>query len=262
MSRSIVASNASVRSILPVRRRSTYDPHVSEPTKQDEPQDDSKSGRFSLQNLSAAFARLTGAAPTEGDEPASSDSCDQLDEESPLSSSQALSPRMIVEGMLFVGKEDGQPLSSREMASHIRDVSPQEVESLIDELNEGYQQSHSPYRIESAGKGFRFVLHADFEPVRQRFFGRTKEAKLTPQAIEVLSVVAYRQPIDAEEVTRLRGGRSHSQLNNLVRRGLLRIDRPNESPRKPIYSTTDRFNALFRIDSPRDLPNSEELDDC
>lgn len=248
-------------SILPMWRRSTYDSRVSESAKQDEPQNDSKSGRFSLHNLSAAFARLTGTSTPESAEPASSDASDPQ-EESTLGGHQALSPRMIVEGMLFVGKEEGQPLTSREMASHIRDVSPREVESLIEEMNEGYEESNAPYRVESAGQGFRFVLHAEFEPVRQRFFGRTREAKLTPQAIEVLSVVAYRQPIDAEEVTRLRGGRSHSQLNNLVRRGLLRIDRPQQTPRKAIYSTTDRFNALFRIDSPGDLPNSEELDDC
>lgn len=169
---------------------------------------------------------------------------------------------MIIEGMLFVGKPTGEPITSREIAAHIRDVSPREVESLIDELNDSYAQTNSAYRIESVEQGYRFGLHPNLESTRQRFHGRQREAKLTPPAIEVLSVVAYRQPINAEEVTRLRGSRSNALLNQLVRRGLLQLDRPKKSPRKPVYSTTNRFNTLFRVGSPADLPSSEDLDDC
>jgi len=222
---------------------------VSEPNKNDEPSGDGKPGRFSLQNLSAAFARLTGTSEAKAP---SADGAEGLGErqESPESAqSNILSPRMIVEGMLFVGNADSRPLSSREMAAPIRDVSPREVETLIDELNEMYAATDTAYRIASEGKGYRFVLDAKFDAVRQRFHGRVREVKLTPTAIEVLSVVAYRQPINAEEVTQLRGGRSHKLLSQLVRRGLLRLERPESSPRKPIYHTTDRFNTLFRIGS-------------
>ena len=224
-----------------------------------------KRTRFSLENLSDAFARLTGTQSSQTQADATGEAAetpDELADSSDQLGSEALSPQMIVEGMLFVGKPDGQSISSREMATHIRDVSPREVEELVEQLNQSYASSGAPYRIESEGQGFRFVLEEKFEIVRQRFHGRAREAKLTPPAIEVLSVVAYRQPIDAEEVTRLRGNRSRSILNQLVRRGLLRLDRPEDSPRKPVYLTTDRFNTLFRIGSPQDLPSSEDLDDC
>jgi len=147
------------------------------------------------------------------------------------------------------------------MAAHIRDVSPREVEALIDELNDLYAQTGTTYRIVSDREGYRLALSADFDQVRRRFLGRVREAKLTPAALEVLSVVAYRQPVDAENVTQLRGGRSHTLLNQLVRRGLLSLERVADAPRKPIYRTTNRFNTLFRIGSPADLPNSEDLDD-
>ncbi len=235
---------------------------MSDSTSTNNSNDGAQAGRFSLHNLSAAFARLTGAATEEQSPSIPENESEGTLEFSNDPSVEALSPMMIVEGMLFVGKEDGQPLTSREMAAHIRDVSPREVESLIEQLNTRYIESKAPYRIVSAGKGYQFALDSNFEPVRQRFFGRVREAKLTPQAIEVLSVVAYQQPIDAETVTRLRGGRSHALLANLVRRGLLQLKRPQQSPRKPVYSTTDRFNTLFRISSPQDLPNSEDLDDC
>ncbi len=235
---------------------------MSEPKKNDEPSGDEKPGRFSLQNLSAAFARLTGTSEAKAPTDDVAEAFEELQESPDSVGSEVLSPRMIVEGMLFVGNADGRPLSSREMAAHIRDVSPREVETHIDELNEMYAQTDTAYHIASEGKGYRFVLDAKFDAVRQRFHGRVREAKLTPKAIEVLSVVAYRQPINAEEITHLRGGQSHKLLNQLVRRGLLCLERPESSPRKPNYLTTDRFNVLFHINSPQDLPSSEDLDDC
>jgi len=219
-------------------------------------------GRFSLHRLSAAFARLTGNSDASSP-PEIADTLGELSEQSPPERQfgSVVSPRMIVEGLLFVGHADGQPLSSRELAAPIRDVSPVEVEVLIEELNECYKRRGTCYHIVSDGAGFQMQLRPELEHFRQRFGGREKQARLTPQTIEVLSVVAYKQPITVEEVTRLRGCRSSGQLNQLVRRGLLRLERPSESSRRPLYRTTDRFKRLFHLASLRDLPKSEDLDD-
>lgn len=173
---------------------------------------------------------------------------------------QIISPRMIVEGMLFVGLADGAPITNRMMASHIRDVSPQEVDALVVELNEIYDRGGSCYTIISEGAGYRMALRPEFDALRIRMSGRAKQVKLTPQAIEVLSVVAYRQPIDSEQVTQARGSRSDALLNQLIRRGLLRLERPTDAP-KGVYRTTDRFNRLLNIKSCAELPRSEDLDD-
>jgi segregation and condensation protein B len=167
---------------------------------------------------------------------------------------------MIVEGMLFVGHADGRPLTNRAMAGHIRDVSPQEVDAIVTELNEIYDLNHCCYTIVSEGAGYRLQLRPEHEALRQRMSGRTREARLTPQVIEVLSVVAYRQPISAEEVTKARGSRSDALLNQLIRRGLLQLER-TEAAAKPVYRTTERFNQLLNIKSPAELPRSEDLDD-
>ncbi len=231
--------------------------------------DPNAGGRFSLHRLSAAFARLTGTAEnTEPNPAAVAKSLDEVQSTKPSTNDrQILSPRMIVEGMLFVGHADGKPLTNRSMASHIRDVSPQEVDLLVAELNEIYDRAGTCYSIVSEGAGYRMQLRPGHEVLRQRLSGRTKQVKLTPQAIEVLSVVAYRQPVSAEDVALARGSRSDALLNQLIRRGLLQLDRPSgqrELPGgtgKPVYRTTDRFNQLLKIKSPAELPHSEDLDD-
>lgn len=167
---------------------------------------------------------------------------------------------MIVEGMLFVGHADGRPLTNRSMASHIRDVSPQEVDAIIVELNEVYARDCSSYTIVSDGAGYRMQLRPEHGALRQRLSGRTKQAKLTPQAIEVLSIVAYRQPISADGVSKARGARSDALLSQLIRRGLLRLERSGDASQR-VYCTTSRFNQLLNINSPAELPKSEDLDD-
>jgi segregation and condensation protein B len=220
---------------------------------------DEAQSRFSLHGLSAAFARLTGSGSTEHLAPEIADALEEM--EAPPATGEVLSPRMIVEGMLFVGNSEGGAITNRQMAASMRDVSPTEIDELISELNASYEQAGTPYEIVSAAAGYRMQIRERYDAVRQRFHGRVREAKLTPPAIEVLSVVAYRQPLTSEDVTKIRGSGSRVILNQLVRRGLLRIERPSAAPQKPVYRTTLRFNQLFRIDSPLDLPSSEDLDD-
>ena len=96
--------------------------------------------------------------------------------------------------------------------------------------------------------------------MRDKFYGRVREAKLSPVAVEVLAVVAYNQPATAEEVSQLRGSASGAALATLVRRKLVRIDRPSARGESARYSTTERFLRLFGLENLAALPRSEELE--
>ena len=98
-----------------------------------------------------------------------------------------------------------------------------------------------------------------FDGVRQRLYGRVREARLSPAAIEVLSLLAYRQPLTAEEISRLRGLPSNHLLAQLVGRQLLRLQRPETPGQRPLYYTTHRFLELFGLESLEDLPQVEDV---
>jgi segregation and condensation protein B len=162
-----------------------------------------------------------------------------------------INPRSILEAMLFVGTPDNQPLSARQIAGLMRGVRPPEIDELVKELNASYAAGGRPYRI---------ALRESFESVRQKFQGRVKQVQLSPAAIEVLAVVAYNEPLTADEVNRLRGTASGAILTQLVRRELLRVDRSDDQPRTPRYLTTERFLKLFGVKSLAELPRSTDLD--
>lgn len=165
----------------------------------------------------------------------------------------------ILEALLFVGNEENRPLSAQEAASLVGGVSPREIQAYVDELNAAYAKEGTAYSIVREAGGFRMVLREPFERVRHRFYARVREARLSRAAIEVLSIVAYRQPIRREEVDALRDAKSSSILAQLVRRKLLAIDRPADAPRRPLYRTTDRFLRLYGLTTLQDLPSAEQF---
>jgi len=171
-----------------------------------------------------------------------------------------INPRTILEALLFVGSPQGTPLGVQEAADLMRGVSAEEIPGLVDELNERYRKGGCPYEVIRDGPGYRMALRKEFSAISSKFDRRLREARLSQAAIEVAAIVAYRQPVTADEINRLRGKASNHVLANLVRRQLLRVERTSEEPRKTFYHTTDRFLALFGMASLADLPRSEELD--
>ncbi len=166
-------------------------------------------------------------------------------------------PRTILEAILFVGHPLNEPLTSKQIAGLMRGVTADEVEDLIGELNEAYQAEGCPYRIRSSGAGYLMQLLEAFSNLRDKFYGRIKEARLSQQAIDVLAVVAYNQPLTVEEIDRLRGRSSGSIVSQLVRRDLLALVRAGEAGSKPTFHTTERFLDLYGLDNLGDLPQAE-----
>ncbi len=146
------------------------------------------------------------------------------------------------------------------MAAAMRGVSRAEIASEVTALNAAYIEDHTPYTIECTSAGYRMVLRPEFDRMRDKFYGRVREAKLSPTALEVLSIVAYNEPATLTQINEIRGAPSTAILSTLVRRRLLRLDRPSEKGEPTRYATTDRFLRLFGLETLSALPQSEDLE--
>ncbi|HUY36013.1 MAG TPA: SMC-Scp complex subunit ScpB [Pirellulales bacterium] len=231
---------------------------------------------LSLDDLSAAFAEMLSAghdpyaspAPAlEASDTPGSPATDATEGAGPVNGPAEppndagdVTPRGILEAMLFVGSPDNQPLAVERIAGLMRGVRPAEIDELVRELNEQYAASACPYEIKGEGAGYRMTLREEYARVRDKFHGRVRQARLSPAAVEVLSIVAYNGPQTADDVARLRGTSSGAILSQLVRRQLLALERPEATPRQVRYHTTQRFLDLFGLQSLDDLPRSQEID--
>jgi segregation and condensation protein B len=182
-----------------------------------------------------------------------------LQEQSMSAAPEESSPpplRRIVEAMLFVG---GAPLTFERAAEALRGLSAEQFHDSLNALNRDYRQQGRPYRIQARERGHELVLQPRFRNVLERLYGSTREARLSPAALDVLALVAYRQPIGRQEVEALRGVESGGVLRQLVRLGLIALQRGDAEPREVAYSTTSRFLTLFQLRNLDDLPRAQDL---
>jgi segregation and condensation protein B len=211
---------------------------------------------LSLSRLRDAFAAMLGDGNQNS--PAENDAGTSKQAAKPVHCE--ICPRSVVEAVLFVGRPDNRPISARELAAAMRGVSPAEIDEAVVKLNSIYDSDGAPYRIEQSNAGYRLALRNEFERVRDKFYGKVKEARLSPAMLEVLSVLAYNQPATMESLNELRGAPCGSALSMLVRRRLVKMERPAEGNAVPHYSTTERFLRLFGLENLEALPRAEELE--
>lgn len=229
-----------------------------------------------LEDLARAFAEATGqplpATDGEASPPGRTDGPpvgrELLETDTPVfpeteaRAEVPVTPRSILEALLFVGHPQNRPLSPHQAAEIMQGVQPEEVAALVAELNTQYEASGRPYCIVFENGGYRMKLRPELEGLREGFFGKVRHVRLSPQALEVLAIVAYKQPITVKEVNRLRGKPSGGILAQLVRRDLLTVtDPPAERGTRQAaqYRTTQRFLELFGLQSLEDLPQLGDL---
>jgi segregation and condensation protein B len=166
-------------------------------------------------------------------------------------------PAQIVEALLFVG---GGPLAASRAAEIVRGLGDEQFHDVVRRLNRAYRDQGRPYLIQAQGNGYVLTLRPRYRSVLDKLYGGVREARLSNPAIDVLALVAYRQPATKEEIDNLRGVESGALLRQLVRRGLIAVvQRGEASQRQVYYGTTPRFLQLFHLKNLDDLPHTQDL---
>ena len=230
---------------------------------------------ISLDALTAAYAGLvSGGEVARSTDPAvaadnsqSPKERDEADEPKPgearageAEADEHVSPLGILEAVLFVGNTENTPLTAKLIAALMRGVSPREIDELVIDLNDRYRELECPYEVVSQGAGYLLNIRDEYANLRDRFYGSVREARLSQAAVDILAVIAYGQPLTREEIDETRGKPSGGILSQLVRRQLLRIERPDKKPRRPKYHTTERFLKIMGLEDISELPESQEFD--
>ncbi len=153
--------------------------------------------------------------------------------------------------LLFVAEE---PLSPQR-AAEILQIRPEEVAELIEKLQHKLQ-GHGLHVVHLAG-GYTLATLPDYAEYVQALLEPDPQ-RLSRQALEVLAIVAYRQPITRPQVDALRGVNSSGVMNSLIEKDLLRITGRAKAPGRPfLLATTDYFLSAFGLSNLDDLPQLE-----
>lgn len=129
-------------------------------------------------------------------------------------------------------------------------------QTAIDELAK--LLSKTSLEIRSFTKGIMLVTKPEYSDIIGRL-ENAKKPQLSSTSLEVLSIVAYHQPITKTQIDEFRGVQSENTLDNLRELGLIEQSiQTRDSQPDSYWNTTEQFLLLFGIDSIADLPRLTE----
>jgi segregation and condensation protein B len=157
-----------------------------------------------------------------------------------------------VEALLFAS---GEPVGIQPMAEAL-DADPEQVKMAVRLVAQ--RRRDAGVVLERVGAGWQLRTASRFAGPIHRLL-RTKPSRLTRPSLEVLAIVAWRQPVTKADVERTRGVDSGGVLKSLLDRGLLRTAGRSSDPGRPLlYRTTQAFLELFSLPDLGSLPTLEE----
>ena len=128
-------------------------------------------------------------------------------------------------------------------------------------LAKKYEEDDRGIRIIRLEDAYQLVTKTEFYEVLIRVASTPVKPTLTDVMLEVLSIIAYKQPVTRSEIERIRGVSSDYSVNRLIEYGLVEEKGRQDSPGRPIlFGTTEEFLRRFGLSSTEDLPPiNEEL---
>ncbi|ALJ23715.1 segregation and condensation protein B [Lactobacillus gallinarum] len=124
------------------------------------------------------------------------------------------------------------------------------------------QDADSGLQLIHIAHTYKLTTSPQTAKIIEKYFQKDLTKNLSQSALEILAIVAYRQPITRVEIDDIRGVNSSGALQTLVWRGLIKADGKKDAPGHPkLYVTTDYFLQYFNYHSLADLPLIEDFAD-
>ena len=157
-----------------------------------------------------------------------------------------------VEALIF---SSSKPIKEEEIKKRL-DLH-EDISLMLSSLSEEY--SSKGINLRKIGNGWIFVTNENLSEIFHE--KREIKKKLSKQAIETLSIVAYHQPITKSEIEGIRGVIiGQGILDQLMELNWLQPGGRKEVPGRPIlWNTTDEFLLHFGLGTLDNLPGIEEL---
>ena len=164
-----------------------------------------------------------------------------------------------IETIIFMSD---RPISIQKIKAQIDAELPLRVihESLT-RLQAGYEDKHHGIRLVEVAEGYQFRTKATYSKFVQNLF-KINSLVLTPTALEVLAIIAYKQPVSKNDVEKIRGVDSSHIIRALMDKRLVQITgRSEEIGRPSLFGTTSEFLEVFNLADITALPPEYELEE-
>jgi segregation and condensation protein B len=166
----------------------------------------------------------------------------------------------IIESILFASD---RPVGMASLKAVFKgtNIKTEKIRRALDQLATELAGAERGVTLEEVPGGFQ--LRTKVENIQ--FLSRTLKSRsfrLSGPALEVLAIVAYKQPLIKSEIDEIRGVESGHLLRALMEKGLINFAGKSELPGKPmLYETTRKFMEIFGLRNLKELPTLSQIDE-
>ncbi|MDF2501077.1 MAG: scpB [Anaerosporomusa subterranea] len=160
-----------------------------------------------------------------------------------------------IEALLFAA---GDPTPAAKLAK-LLEIDEQTAIELIDELQSEMEQEGRGITVVEVAGGYQMCTKPELASVVEKL-AEVPDSRLSPAALETLSIIAFRQPVTKPEIEAIRGVKVDGVVNTLLDRQLIReMGRKDVIGRPILYGTTEVFLQCFGLKNLKDLPDLNKL---
>ena len=163
-----------------------------------------------------------------------------------------------IETIIFMSDK---PVSILKIKALIDEEMPLKViHEAIQRLQSEYEEKHHGIRLLEVAEGYQYRTKATYSKFVQDIF-KINSIVLSPSALEVLAILAYKQPVSKVEVDKIRGVDSGHIVRALMDKRLVKVMGRSEDVGRPVlYGTTPEFLEVFNLADLSQLPPEHELE--
>lgn len=158
-----------------------------------------------------------------------------------------------IEALLFVMGDEG--ITAKQL-TQLLDVELMEVEAALSELKTNYEQSDvRGITLKNLAGTYQLTTKPTMADTIKKLVENPASHVLSTASLEVLAIIAYKQPITRVEIEDLRGVKSDRPIQTLVSRALIQeVGRAEGTGRAILYGTTKEFLNYFGLQTIEELP--------
>ena len=140
------------------------------------------------------------------------------------------------------------------------DITKKQLDAVVEDLKEKYSPATGGIVfVETAGT-LRFVTAPDVGEQVAEVLKPLKEKELSKSLLEVLAIVAYKQPVTRLEIDDIRSASSDYAISMLLKANLITVIGRKEALGRPLlYGTTEEFLVKFQLGDLSELPSLKEV---
>jgi segregation and condensation protein B len=158
------------------------------------------------------------------------------------------SPVDAVYALLFVADAPATAKSLAEALGYSEGGVEQALDLLEQRLEEG------PIQLVRLAGGYQLSTKPEYAEAISAFL-KPQRQRLSRSLMEVLAIVAYRQPLTLAEMDQIRGVQSDYSVKALLERRLVQEVGRTKTPGRPVlYGTTAQFLHQFNLQDLKELP--------